>query len=245
MIRTTAAGVLGLALVAGCGTSRPASCLASTCGGCCGAQGECLATAAQDPRACGAAGATCRACLPGQLCAQGACVDDPDASVYLDQLDAGAGPADAGTRGADAGLAELGAPCSEGAQCSGGLCIAQSTVYAAVFPGGACSQDCASQLCPADASCSSVVVNSRSLCLPRCDWDGGAGGCRAGYVCDRGLVDGAPAASACTTGCTEATQCPPGHGCEGGFCCGGRGFRCCQGASCPVSGSCGVLEYCQ
>jgi hypothetical protein len=128
--------------------------------------------------------------------------------------------------------------------CGSGLdvCITQNGTQ---WQGGYCSKNCSFLGCPAGASCTTSLSTTTSYCLKDCAWDGGAGGCRAGYVCDRNLIASDATKASCYPACTAQANCPSGTRCESGFCCGLSGYRCC-GASpaCPTGKAC-VSGYCQ
>lgn len=165
----------------------------------------------------------------------------------------------------------LGQPCCEAGVCSAGECLSgtcQNRVVNGVggactdyvydcgtgldvciqpsgtdWQGGYCSKECSSVSCPGGSSCSSIIAPGSKYCLQDCAWDGGAGGCRSGYVCDRFLIAGEPNKATCYPACTSDPGCNTGR-CENGFCCGDRGFRCCAGNTCPRGGACSN-GYCQ
>jgi hypothetical protein len=51
----------------------------------------------------------------------------------------------------------------------------------------------------------------------------------------------------CVYRCGAPTDCgTTGFGCEGGFCCGKKFFRCCHtGTTCAAGSACGADDYCQ
>src|SRR4051812_46362268 len=69
--------------VLSCGQTAAAKCSQANCPGCC-RDNVCQPFPAQAFTTCGLGGAACRACLPGQLCATGRCLADPDASFIPD-----------------------------------------------------------------------------------------------------------------------------------------------------------------
>jgi hypothetical protein len=73
------------ALSPSCGAQQ--ACGASSCGGCCDEQGQCVGGEAV--AACGAGGVACNACNANELCQAGACSVDPS---FSNGADAGAQP---------------------------------------------------------------------------------------------------------------------------------------------------------
>ncbi|MFZ5443031.1 MAG: hypothetical protein ACOZQL_23695 [Myxococcota bacterium] len=133
------------------------------------------------------------------------------------------------TGGGGGSLAPTGSACTSFLQCVGDTCVSN-------WPGGYCSDTCGATSCSSGSSCSSVAGN---YCLQNCTWDGAGGGCRAGYVCDRYLIDGTDQATcypACSGSCGSLQ-------CQNGFCCGGLYYRCCAGNQCS-QGSCKANGYC-
>lgn len=200
------------------GCTSPATCgEATTCTGgfCCGAPGYAC---------CG--GSTCDG---GATCVNGYC-----------QADAGAGA--------------IGAACNDGsADCTSGKCeveIPQGTTghpYCTTtdcWPGGYCTQDCGTNVCPQGSACSRFF--DPDLCLDLCTYDGGKSDCRDGYVCDRGWIGTDSSIAVCVTACGSASDCDAGAQCNGGFCCGLPGLSCCGGVGGDcTSGSCNGLGLCQ
>ena len=120
-------------------------------------------------------------------------------------------------------------------------CAQGNDVCVTNWPAGYCSKNCSFLSCPAGSSCSTALG---SRCLQTCQWDGGAGGCRAGYVCDKGLVS--PGSQGTCYPACPGLACGGGTTCQNGFCCGRTGYRCCTGTPCPVTGTaCGSDGYCQ
>lgn len=201
-------------------------CQSSACGNsgqaCCTSGAQCVTGYACVSNTCTACGALNQPCCAGNTCNSGTCQ---------------AGTCQTAT------LKPIADPCSAGTECTGGTCITASGAY---WSGGYCTQDCSSTACPSGTSgCSQgLVISGSSLCFKFCQWDGGAGGCRSGYVCDKGVITGTPNQGACISACTGTQDCPGSLPCQGGFCCGARGFRCCAGNTCPSGGSCSA-GYCQ
>ncbi len=227
----------GYCAAAACGAVGQSCCPGSVCQG----QAVCSGTACV---ACGGVGQACCAnsvCSGSTVCASGSC----QTCGGLGQPCCSDNSCTSGScQGGTCQLHATGERCAVGTDCAGGLCIAQS---GAVWPQGYCTQDCASASCATGSGCSQYVATARQLCLALCTWDGGAGGCRAGYVCDRGLLNASSTAESCISACTTAVDCGSGTGlrCEAGFCCGDRGFRCCAGNTCPVAGACQANGYCR
>jgi hypothetical protein len=197
----------------------------------CLSQADCSGgTATCDGRGfcCGGTSAACcggTSCNPGNACDQGYC-----------KL---SGPV----------TEAIGGPCTAANQCTSAFCITAVPGPAApctqgCWPQGYCSVNaCTAGSCPGGSSCSPYIANG-AKCLQNCAFDGGAGGCRVGYICDRNTVPGTPTQGTCNYRCNAAADCPPGASCESGFCCGQSGFRCCGGSSCNGT-TCGALGYCQ
>jgi len=146
-----------------------------------------------------------------------------------------------------ASASPTGSPCTDYSQCVGNVCIQQ---LGNLWPSGYCSDDCGSSTCAAGSHCTPYVVSGRSVCLKDCTYDGAAGGCRSGYVCEKNLVPSTPTQAMCLSACVSSAECPNVGGtnlaCDNGFCCGAPGYRCCSGNTCPRGGSCGasLAGYC-
>jgi hypothetical protein len=169
---------------------------------------------------CQACGAANQPCCAGDACTQGTCVG---------------GTCDTRT--------PLGGPCNVPADCLDGSCITAGTT---TWVGGYCTKTCDDTMpgsCPAGSSCSRYVSTSYQLCMGHCSWDGGQGDCRPSYVCDRYLIRNSTQAT-CFPRCNSAADCGS-LGCFQGFCCGARLYRCCAGNTCPTSGACNALGYCE
>ncbi len=180
-------------------------------------------------------------CFLGLFCNGGVCASEPFDAGPLPQDDGGVAP-DPGT---------IGAGCTADMECLGNKCFKQVDAGASgcsggCWPQGYCSQDCDGAACPSGSSCSPYLTSGVQWCLRHCDWDGGQGSCRPGYVCDRGLINTDPARATCIYRCGADGDCPSGTHCQSGFCCGKQGFACCGfvGGSCST-GSCNALGYCQ
>ncbi len=209
--------VLSLLVLAGC--QDP--CNASTCVGCCGADGTCLEGKADD--ACGTRGAECAVCASGSYCVNAACLE----------LDVDAGVVDSGTPCACAGsccLADGGcagsndsqacggtmtwcAPCGDGLRCEGGACVSQSC--AGCFdPLGNCHAGSEHDACGVGGgvcqSCGSDQECANNVChFTHC----GADNCRFGCCqADNTCVTSTSVAACGTNGnacavCGGSTQC--------------------------------------
>lgn len=204
-------------------TCSSGTCRAAACGSlgqaCCTSGTPCQGQAICLGNQCQACGGDGQPCCANAVCSSGTCQ---------------AGTCQAVTQGA------VGTPCTDYSQCTGNTCIQETS---GLFPGGYCTQDCSSATCPGGASCTPYLA-SGSLCGAHCVFDGGVGGCRAGYVCER-IVPAAPTQGVCASACTSSAQCPGGITCQGGFCCGAPGFKCCAGNAC-ATGTCNLsLGYCQ
>ena len=198
---------------------------AAACGNagqaCCGTAPACLGQTVCQSGTCTACGALNQACCASNVCSQGTCMS--------------------GTCQTTATQTGVGTACASFSTCAGGSCFTQSGTQ---YQGGYCSQECTSTACPGGSSCSPYLVSGGSYCLQNCTWDGGAGGCRANYVCDRYLLPAPPSpnpAPSCISACTTGTDCPLTGQCSNGFCCGKRYFRCC-GTTCST-GTC-TNGYC-
>lgn len=69
-----------------------------------------------------------------------------------------------------------GEPCTENAQCAGGLCWTEAEKG---WPGGLCTRDCEQDLCPEGFNCTSMAGLAH-ICLSRCETPDD---CRSGYGC--------------------------------------------------------------
>jgi hypothetical protein len=224
----TACGGAGQPCCNGSCSGAATACVNNTCAACGGSGQPCCAGNACasvnticSAGTCSPCGALSRNCCAGNTCSTGSCV----AGVCQ-----------------NAGLLPVGEPCTAGNQCAGNTCI---TATATTFLGGYCTQDCGSSSCPSGSHCSNAVVAARSFCLKDCVYDGAAGGCRSNYVCDRGLIPVDRTLPTCVSACVLQSNCPLNTQCLNGFCCGKVGFKCCAGNTCPSSGTCGALGYCQ
>ena len=143
-------------------------------------------------------------------------------------------------------LGNIGAACTQNAQCQSNNCLPQQSGGA--WSGGVCTQNCsASMQCPQGSRCADAL--SQDICLQSCSSPGGQSTCRSGYVCDKGWSG---AGAVCMYACTAASQCGsnPGLGCSQGFCCGLSTYRCCGGnngvgGTCASGVTCGPDGYCQ
>jgi hypothetical protein len=202
---------------------------------------------------CGAPGL---ACCEGSTCSMGTCMSGSCVAGGTGGGSGGTGGGSGGTGGGSGTTGggsgstgggsgsgtnlPTGSACTSFLQCAGNACITQNGTQ---WTGGYCSNLCTSS-CATGSSCSPYAVSGNSYCLADCTWDGGAGGCRAGYVCDRNLIPGSSRA-ACLTSCTGGA-CPSGTTCDNGFCCGQNGFKCCSsGTACAAPSTCGSNGYCQ
>jgi hypothetical protein len=136
----------------------------------------------------------------------------------------------------DNGPKATGSACTDGSGCAGGTCIPQASGSACGYTtgnvcwsNGYCSQACQSDGtgCAAGSSCADF---GSYLCLDDCTWDGAAGGCRAGYVCDRfwTVGPGSATTSSCVNACASDADSATGQ-CWNGFSCGAELYRCCGG----------------
>lgn len=105
----------------------------------------------------------------------------------------------------------VGGACNSDAACPGGYCVTN-------FPGGYCSQDCATDACPAGSKCYTVSATGTKACLATCTEDVGTGqgDCRGDYRC---YSDG-----------TGVGACQPS--------CRGTGLSCATGKTCAADGFC-------
>ncbi|MGV3623223.1 MAG: hypothetical protein ACO1OB_20555 [Archangium sp.] len=209
---------LTMMLLAACGPMEPVKCTMANCSGCCSESGECLGTMSQSASACGVSGAECRSCLPGQLCASGRCIKDPDASVILD--DGGMMIVDAGTP--DSGMPACGARgerCCTGNACFFGLSCDRGTCQTPTPDAGACGNVgepcCINNVCTAaNSSCAAGICQAQMV--P----DAGQTLKMTGEACttDTQCVDGACLTvrfdnGYCTKGCTTSGDCFGGSQC--------------------------------
>lgn len=219
-----------------CGVPGFVCCEGSTCssGNTC-TSGTCRAAVA-----CGNAGEACctsgTACLGQTVCQSGTCracgtIGQPCCASNV----CSSGTCTSGTCQATAAMGGVGAPCSDFAtHCTGDTCI---LALSAPWTAGYCSvANCTATSCPSGSSCSPYLGGPTAYCVKHCQWDGGQGDCRAGYVCDRNLIPNVSTAT-CIAACTPSTNCGTNRTCSNGFCCGTPGFRCCGSGTCNV-GAC-------
>lgn len=223
MIRASALS-LTILLLAACGPTEAVKCTMANCSGCCTEAGECLASARQSAMECGPAGGTCAACLPGQLCATGRCVKDPDASVVLD--DGGIEMPDAGRPDSGVQCGSLGAACcASGSACGGALTCQGNVCRQPVADAGACGA--LGQNCCTNSTCTALG----STCS--------AGTCVAQMTTDAGTDGGSPLKSA-GEACTADSQCVDAtclqNGFNGGYCT----KACTTSANCTFGSWCGL-----
>jgi hypothetical protein len=133
--------------------------------------------------------------------------------------------------------------------CAGDACIPEASgedcgysTDDVCWSGGYCSQFCQDDGtgCAAGSSCAGFGTTGY-LCLDDCSWDGGQGGCRSGYVCDRFVTVGENSATvaSCVNACGADSDCPASTACaSNGFCCGAAFYRCCDGNTCNGSLKC-------
>lgn len=131
-------------------------------------------------------------CVPNPsvlYCEVGVCRDDSDCVLGLAKCDPASGkcvsttapPDMAGQTGA------VGDPCTSGAQCASGGCLAPSTTW----PMGYCSLLCTylddfTDTCPSGSYCSAGFAGVEGVCLDLCDTGATVtrfGSCRTGYTC--------------------------------------------------------------
>lgn len=220
----------------------------------CTANTMCLVAPTCDSRGfcCGVAGAVCcegTTCESGNTCMSGNCVASgtggggggtPVGGGGGTQTGGGGGTPTGGGSGGG-GARPVGEPCVNSfIDCAGGSCLTQQGTR---WQGGYCTQaSCTATNCPSGSSCS-PYLSSTAYCLKNCAWDGAAGGCRTGYVCDRYMIQGSDRAT-CVSACTANSECSTGT-CSNGFCCGRSFYRCCPGATpCQGGASCGANGYC-
>lgn len=232
-----------------CGAAGRACCNGATCdatSACTG--GYCVQTACGGANQPCCAGSTCNG--PGLTCAGSACalcgqLNQPCCGGACASSALACAAGTCVTCGSGGTTCPVGEACTAPSQCAGAQCIAGTGGVG--WAGGYCSQLCP-PACPAGTACSAYIKPPSSYCSKLCDWDGGAGGCRAGYICERNLLPTA-AQGVCYTACQSSAECRTATlslQCQSGFCCGAQYYRCCSGATpCPVSGTCGALGYCQ
>ncbi|MBX5484258.1 MAG: hypothetical protein IRZ16_20735 [Myxococcaceae bacterium] len=242
---TFAAVIAGLTatvtlIVASCGPTEPIHCGPGTCSGCCTGEDKCIALDKQSFGVCGADGERCGACLPGQMCAHGACVADPDAGTGGDLCtprtcpngcclgDACLMPVDQGDGFCGTGGAQCSA-CPSGSVCRDGAC-------APPMDAGSCGQRGAP--CCANGGCFLGLTCQKGICDFSGGQDGGTtdAGTDAGTPKDGGSGGTQPIGAACVAN----SQCQSGLcrvlGFSGGYC-----TQSCQSsADCPAGSVCGA-----
>lgn len=139
-----------------------------------------------------------------------------------------------------------GSPCTNGTQCAGGLCLPQQT--SGSWTGGYCSGPCKfdETSCDAGGGCSVLEVQQTgaNFCLAECTFNRGQSSCRDGYVCDVNWTDQVNQA-VCVAACQSDAECVTDR-CVGGFCCGTRGFACCNsGPACASGSTCDAQGICR
>ncbi|MDP3235637.1 MAG: hypothetical protein Q8N26_22825, partial [Myxococcales bacterium] len=165
----------------------------------------------------------------------------------------GGGSSGTGGGGASTGN-PVGSACTGASQCEGSASERRcSPTWSGVppFTGGYCSigscTTTGAAACPMGSSCA-LYAGSPNHCLKNCDFATQTG-CRAGYLCERGIVEGF-FPGVCFPRCTTNSQCAGTGRCDTatGSCCGNSGFKCCtSGAPCsPGQGTCqtNLGNYC-
>jgi len=184
---TVGCAVVGMLLLLACGTTTPV-CSATTCDGCCTADGQCSLSTTDS--SCGRGGVACRACNAGEMCSFGSCVP----------TSFGSGGGSSGVGGGVSGGGSSGGGASGGGASGGGA--SGGVGGGSVFCGpstcaGCCRSDGSCNLAPTNASCGS----QGQLCR-NCQASGqtcssstfncvGAGGGIAGGAPGGGLAGGA------------------------------------------------------
>jgi hypothetical protein len=162
----------GFALsVVSCGPTT-VRCQPSNCSGCCSESGECLGPTKQSDKACGAQGAACRVCLPGQFCSQGRCLVDPDAGLGGGaggggDTAGGAGGGGGSTGGGSGGGGSTpcggnGDMCCNGTVCYLGLTCQRGTCLPPPMDAGTCGAN--GQVCCAGNTCTLPLVCNAGIC---------------------------------------------------------------------------------
>jgi hypothetical protein len=223
-------GATGFACCEGTSCQSGNTCMSGTCraSAACGSAGQACCTSGTacqgqtvcQSNTCTTCGSIGQPCCASNVCSQGTCTS--------------------GTCQATAAMGGVGSPCSNFAtDCTGNTCFTGGN-----YVGGYCSQaGCTSGSCPSGSTCSGRLFSGNTYCVKDCQWDGGRGDCRTGYVCDRFLIAGPPNTTAsCIAACSNGSECPTGQ-CSNGFCCGGAQFRCCNGTSCSSGLTC-TNGYC-
>jgi hypothetical protein len=143
------------------------------------------------------------------------------------------------------GSVSVGAACTADMACNpaaGGFCLTQSQ-----FPGGYCTLDCSTAMCPSGSSCWSVGM--QSICLDNCM---SPAECRQGYTCDSdntcwpGMGGGGGGTTPIGGACTMDAQCA-GTGAQcitastwpGGYC---TIQGCSAQSPCPSGSDCYQLQ---
>ncbi|MCU0661031.1 MAG: hypothetical protein MUC50_01745 [Myxococcota bacterium] len=159
-----------------------------------------------------------RGCLPdcreGFDCLGNSCTSDGLCSVTIhdtaSESDTTAQGTDSDDENDTSSLGEIGAACTQSAQCSSGLCMPeQPTSEGIAWQDGSCTQACGD--CPAGSIC--ATAGPSRLCLPQCGSDSD---CRDGYVCDFNVA-------ACLPDCRVGFPCPLNTMCSGRGSCSGQG----------------------
>lgn len=239
----TTCGGLGKQCCAGDVCNGQAVCNGGTCVVCGGVGQACCASGVCSDSKC--VGNSCVKCgQPGQLCCDGNLCTTGSTCLGNSCFTCGAlgQPCCDGATCAAGGVCgngvctAIGTACVQNSNCPGNVCITDPSGLR--YEKGYCSQDCSAATCPLGSSCSGKVDSAGTFCYTNCVFDGGAGGCRSGYVCDNVL-----GTVVCVSQCHYASECPSRY-CQDGFCCGSIGFKCCSSNGCPKSGTCNAAGYC-
>ncbi|MCE9670541.1 hypothetical protein LY474_22305 [Myxococcus stipitatus] len=181
-------------LVAGCSDDDTVECDASTCSGCCQADGTCAA--GTETSACGVGGAACDTCGGAQRCQAGACVASCRDACNEGEARCEAGRRSVCERGANGCLAFTAAQACPGTQvCSDGACV------------DACTDQCTAgaQRCATNQR-QETCQTASSGCL---DWVGQD--CAAGEACGTTRCEAPPT---CTPECPAGLTCNASRVCE-------------------------------
>lgn len=227
---------VGAVLLLSCGPTTPPPCGPETCAsGCCTKDGECVSGDELSFQKCGRGGASCRACLIGELCSSnGQCAADPDAGTVYFGCDstncAGCCAGDECISPSTQTALQCGSGGDVCATCLSGYACQQGACTVASGPDGGMECGKKGQACCANGGCFLGLVCSGGSCVTQTTGgtDAGTGGMDAGTggtqpvgsacsvnsqcVTAECRILGFPGGS-CTKSCTTAADCPSGSTC--------------------------------